>query len=39
VNPVAIGKGRQVFMARKPLKLTASSAYPSGIVVSTYRPG
>jgi dihydrofolate reductase len=38
VNPVAIGKGRQVFTARKPLKLTASTAYPSGIVVSTYLP-
>lgn len=38
VNPVAIGKGMQVFHARSPLKLTASVAYPSGIVVNTYEP-
>ena len=36
VNPVAIGKGMQVFATRKPLKLTASTAYASGIVVNTY---
>jgi dihydrofolate reductase len=38
VNPVAIGKGMQVFAARKPLKLVSSTAYPSGIVVNTYQP-
>ena len=38
VNPVAIGRGLQVFKAKSPLKLTASTAYPSGIVVNTYRP-
>jgi dihydrofolate reductase len=38
VNPVAIAKGMQVFSWRKPLKLGASTAYPCGIVVSTYRP-
>lgn len=38
VNPVAIGKGMQVFGARRPLKLTASTAYASGIVVNTYEP-
>src|SRR5262249_21855461 len=37
VNPVAIGRGLQVFKAKSPLKLTASTAYPSGIVVNTYR--
>jgi dihydrofolate reductase len=38
VNPVAIGKGMQVFGSRAPLKLTASTAYPGGIVVNTYAP-
>jgi dihydrofolate reductase len=38
VNPVGIGSGMQVFSAKKPLRLTGSTAYPSGIVVSTYRP-
>lgn len=38
VNPVAIGKGMQVFHARRPLKLSASAAYASGIVVNTYQP-
>ena len=38
VNPVAIGKGMQVFAARKALKLVSSTAYPSGIVVNTYQP-
>ena len=37
VNPVAIGKGKQVFGARTPLKLMASTAYASGIVVNTYQ--
>lgn len=37
-NPVAIGKGKQVFPSRTPLKLTASTAYASGIVVNTYKP-
>jgi dihydrofolate reductase len=38
VNPVAIGKGKQVFGGRTPLKLMASTAYASGIVVNTYQP-
>jgi dihydrofolate reductase len=38
VNPVAIGTGMRVFGARTPLKLTASTAYPSGVVVNTYEP-
>ena len=38
VNPVAIGKGLRVFTGRK-LTLDGSTAYPCGIVVSTYRPG
>lgn len=37
-NPVAIGSGLRVFTGRKNLALTASKAYPCGIVVSTYRP-
>jgi dihydrofolate reductase len=36
VNPTAIGKGMQVFTARVPLKLVASTRYPSGIVVNGY---
>ena len=36
VNPVAIGRGMQIFKGRKPLKLATSTAYPSGIVVNTY---
>jgi dihydrofolate reductase len=36
VNPVAIGRGLQVFKGRTPLKLVASTAYPSGVVVNTY---
>jgi dihydrofolate reductase len=36
VNPVAIGKGMRIFAARRPLKLTSSTAYPCGIVVNTY---
>jgi hypothetical protein len=36
VNPVAIGEGLRVFQKRSPLALTASKAYPSGIVVNTY---
>jgi dihydrofolate reductase len=36
VNPVAIGKGLQVFKTRTRLKLAGSTAYPSGVVVSTY---
>ena len=39
VNPVAIGQGLQVFSHRTPVALVASVAYPSGIVVNTYRPG
>jgi dihydrofolate reductase len=38
VNPVAIGKGLQVFSRRTPLSLTKSVAYASGIVVNTYTP-
>ena len=38
VNPVAIGEGLQIFGARRPLKLTASTAYASGIVVNRYEP-
>lgn len=38
VNPVAIGAGMRVFGTRKPLTLTASTAYASGIVVNTYAP-
>jgi len=38
VNPVAIGKGLQVFSGKKPLRLVASTKYPSGTVVSTYQP-
>ncbi|MGH7674501.1 MAG: dihydrofolate reductase family protein [Gemmatimonadales bacterium] len=36
INPVAIGRGMRVFKARAPLNLTASTAYPSGIVVNSY---
>ena len=36
VNPVAIGTGMRIFEARRPLKLTGSTAYPCGIVVNTY---
>jgi dihydrofolate reductase len=38
VNPVAIGQGMQVFETRNHLKLTGSTAYPSGIVVNRYEP-
>lgn len=38
VNPVAIGNGLSVFTSRTPLKLLASTAYPSGMVVNTYGP-
>ncbi len=38
VNPVAIGKGMQVFGSRSLLKLRASTAYASGIVVNSYEP-
>jgi dihydrofolate reductase len=38
VNPVAIGSGMRVFTGKTPLKLAASTAYPSGIVVNTYLP-
>jgi hypothetical protein len=36
VNATAIGKGIQEFKSRQPLKLKASTAYPSGIVVNSY---
>jgi len=38
VNPVAIGRGMRIFKDRKALRLIASTAYPSGIVVNTYQP-
>jgi dihydrofolate reductase len=38
VNPVAIGAGMRVFGSLRPLKLTGSTAYPSGTVVNTYEP-
>jgi len=38
VNPVAIGKGMPVFKDRRPMKLTASVAYPCGIAVNSYEP-
>ena len=38
VNPTAIGNGLRIFGDRKPFKLSASVAYPSGIVVNTYQP-
>jgi dihydrofolate reductase len=38
VNPVAIGNGMRVFKDRRPMKLTASLAYPCGIVVNSYEP-
>ena len=38
VNPVAIGSGMRIFKGKKPLKLAASTAYPCGIVVNSYRP-
>jgi len=39
INPVAIGEGMRVFEARTPLRLTAATEYPSGIVVHSYTPG
>jgi dihydrofolate reductase len=38
VNPVAIGSGMRIFKGKTPLKLGASTAYPCGIVVNSYRP-
>jgi dihydrofolate reductase len=38
VNPVAIGSGMRVFKGKTPLRLAASTAYPSGIVVNSYLP-
>lgn len=38
VNPVAIGGGMRVFKGRKPLRMTGSTAYPSGVVVNSYEP-
>jgi len=38
MNPVAIGRGMRIFTDRKTLRLTGSTAYPSGVVVSTYQP-
>jgi dihydrofolate reductase len=36
VNPIAIGDGLRIVSGRTPLKLLASTAYGSGIVVNTY---
>ena len=38
VNPIAIGRGLQLFSQRTPLTLIASVGYSSGIVVNTYKP-
>src|SRR6266576_3394113 len=38
VNPVAIGRGMRIFKERKALRLTGSTAYPSGVVINTYQP-
>jgi dihydrofolate reductase len=38
VNPVAIGSGMRIFKGKTPLKLAASTAYSSGIVVNRYLP-
>lgn len=38
VNPVAIGKGLRIFTAATPLRLTSSTAYPSGVVVNSFVP-
>src|SRR6266403_2441149 len=37
VNPVAIGRGMRIFKDRTALRLTGSTAYPSGVVISTYQ--
>jgi len=37
VNPVAIGRGMRIFSGRKALRVTGSTAYPSGVVINTYR--
>ena len=38
LNPAAIGNGMRIFQHRRPLALTASVAYPCGVVVNTYKP-
>jgi len=38
MNPIAIGRGMRIFKDRKALRLTDSTAYPSGVVVNTYQP-
>jgi dihydrofolate reductase len=38
VNPVAIGKGLQIFSQRTALTLIGSQAYSCGVVVNTYKP-
>jgi hypothetical protein len=38
VNPVVIGRGMRIFKERKASRLIGSTAYPSGVVVSTYQP-
>lgn len=38
VNPVAIGKGMQIFPSRTGLKLIASTAYANGVLFNTYAP-
>lgn len=42
VNPVVLGDGPSLFRSGyqpRPFSLTASTAYGSGVVVNTYRPG
>ena len=38
VNPIVIGRGMRIFTDRKALRLTGSTAYPSGVVINTYQP-
>jgi dihydrofolate reductase len=38
VNPVVIGRGMRIFKDRKALRLTGSTAYPSGLAINTYQP-
>lgn len=38
VNPVSIGNGMRIFGSRTNLELSASRAYPCGVIVNTYVP-
>ena len=38
INPIAIGKGMQIFSQRTPLTFIKSVPYSGGIVVNTYKP-